>query len=226
MRYEFRNMNNSNSYIETSETEGNREIIPSKAEKTKNLWNKIDFWDKKTTTFLYSHEKLRSHRKWWKFISYMGDPREWLLIFVISGIYGLIVQDLSYFTIFFSGFFQSFAVYFLIKYTVKRPRPFKQDNSIIRLDSTGHGFSFPSGHCHHSTILFGLIILLWLPSWVFVLLFLFNLLIAFSRVMLGCHFISDTIVGVIEAYLELILFWMITKSFYLDILILVQNSIF
>ncbi|MHA1775274.1 MAG: hypothetical protein DRO88_05340 [Promethearchaeia archaeon] len=219
-------MNEANSTIQTNEEQESRQGHKDSRDFFGKFFPKLDIWDKKTTTALYNHENLLKQRKIWQFISFLGDPREWLIVVVILGIYGLIIHDFTLFAIFFTGFFQSFASYFFIKYTVKRPRPFKQDSTIIRLDSTGHGYSFPSGHCHHSTILFGLITLLWLPTWVFSLVIILNLLIGFSRIMLGCHYISDTIIGIIEAYLELIIFWLFAKDIYVDLIIHIQNLIF
>ncbi|MCF2140871.1 MAG: phosphatase PAP2 family protein [Candidatus Lokiarchaeota archaeon] len=186
----------------------------------------FDSKDKKLTEFLYHNSNLQKIRWIWQILSFLGDPRIWLFVFLFFGVYGLYIKDLTYITLFFTGFFQSFVIYYIIKNLIKRHRPFKQNETIIRLDSTGHGYSFPSGHCHHSTILYGLIALIWLPFWSIPLFFILNLLIAISRIMLGCHFVSDTIMGIIEAYIELIIFWWVTKIFYLNILYVIQSIIF
>lgn len=185
--------------------------------KISKLIKDIDHWDKEMVLSIYHHKKLSKYVFLWKVISYFGDPRLWGLVVVVFGLYGIITVDFSLLILFTTGFFQSFIIYYIIKKSIKRPRPFKQISEINRLDKTGHGYSFPSGHCHHSTILIGLIFILWLPWWALPLVLLYNLLIAFSRIFLGCHFPSDTIVGTLEAYLELIIFWFGTKMLYLNI---------
>ncbi|WP_457558191.1 phosphatase PAP2 family protein [Candidatus Harpocratesius sp.] len=186
----------------------------------------LDIRDKKLTEFLYHNSIFKKNRWIWQIISYFGDPRLWLLVFIFFGVYGWYFKDLTYLAIFITGFFQSFVIYYVIKFVIKRHRPFKQNETIIRLDRTGYGYSFPSGHCHHSTILYGLIALIWLPFWTFPFIIILNLLIAFSRIMLGCHFVFDTIVGIIEAYIELIIFWWGTKIIYLKIVYIIQSFIF
>jgi undecaprenyl-diphosphatase len=114
-------------------------------------------------------------------------------------------------------FFQSYCIYYLIKHFFKRARPFKQFDSVKRLDKTGHGYSFPSGHAHHSTLLIGIIWLIFIPSpWFVIILIAYNLVVGFSRMISGVHFPSDTIIGIIEAYLMLAFHWMVTKDLYIN----------
>ena len=153
-----------------------------------------------------------------KIFSYFADPRLWGIVGVVFTITGFIEQDFTHLITFVSGFFQSFLLYYIIKSQIKRERPFKQIDGIERLDSTGHGFSFPSGHCHHSTILVGL---LWLSfynhPWFIIILLGYSVIIGFSRIILGVHFVTDVIVGIFEGYLMLFIHWLFTKNFYLKL---------
>lgn len=176
----------------------------------------IDDWDKRKTNQIYNKYKNTKISVFAKIFSYFADPRLWGVVGVVFTIIGFIDQDFTHLIIFVSGFFQSFLLYYLIKNLIKRERPFKQIEGIERLDKTGHGYSFPSGHCHHSTILVGLI---WLSfynqPWFIIILLFYNLIVGFTRIILGVHFVSDVIVGVIEGYLMLFLHWFFTKNFYL-----------
>jgi undecaprenyl-diphosphatase len=103
-----------------------------------------------------------------------------------------------------------FAVNYFMKLWFARERP--PDPLIDRL----YNFSFPSGHATSALIFYGLCAyLLWkskIPKvwkWVSaVVLFLFSLVIGFSRVYLRVHFASDVLAGfcVGGAWLILIIF--------------------
>ncbi len=187
-----------------------------KQDNFQHFFPSIDQWDKIISPQIYHKYKDTKISRLSKFVSYFADPRLWGLVGVIFTIIGFIDQDFTHLITFVSGFFQSFLLYYIIKNLIKRERPFKQIEEIERLDKTGHGFSFPSGHCHHSTILVGL---LWLSfynhPWFIIVLLIYNVFIGFSRIILGVHFVSDVIVGVFEGYVMLFLHWFFTKNFYL-----------
>ncbi len=86
---------------------------------------------------------------------------------------------------------------FLLKQFFNRPRP------LVPLLEPVRGLSFPSGHALMSMSFYGLLIfLVWdnvrNPAWKWILsilLFLFILLIGFSRIYLRLHYFSDVIAG-------------------------------
>lgn len=159
-------------------------------------------------------------------MSLCGDPRLWILTLIIIGLKGILTKDFSMLIIFASGFFQSYLIYFIIKQFFKRPRPFVslKEKGIKRLDKTGHGYSFPSGHSHHSTLLVGLIILWYAPYpywaliFIFLGLFAYNLAVPYSRLISGCHYPSDVIFSLFEAYCAIIFHWFVTANLYIIIL--------
>ena len=190
-------------------------LIPDRFAKT---FPKIQQWDSTVINKLYFKTNTTKVGKMARMVSFLGDPRLWIGILPILGVIGLVQMDFTYFVIFSTGFFQSMLTYYLLKFYFRRNRPFKVFPEILRLDKTGHGYGFPSGHCHHSTILMGLMWLNFFPNpWFLIPLLVYNGSIALSRMVSGCHFPSDTIVGIIFAYLELTFYWLVTKILYLGI---------
>ena len=191
------------------------------------IFPKLNQWDHKSFKKIYFRFNSPLHKKIAKFISFFADPRLWAPLVVGLGIYGIISDDFSYTVIFLAGFLQTYLTYDILKLSIKRPRPFHQFEDVERHDKTGFGHSFPSGHCHHSAILIGLIGLNFCQEWWFLLIILlYNGLIAFSRMINGLHFPSDCIFGILEAYIELVFFWTISQWWYLDLFDWGWNLIF
>ena len=97
--------------------------------------------------------------------------------------------------------FQFLTVYFagqacveVIKTTVARPRPFTHEGVLSIGDKT-HGFSFPSGHSH-SIANISTQLSIKTKKWYVILIGAFmTLTVMFTRIYLGQHFLTDTLVG-------------------------------
>jgi undecaprenyl-diphosphatase len=179
---------------------------------------KIDTWDKKIIQTVYQKYAGTIIRPIARIVSICGDPKLWLPTLIITFIVGWYQKDLKLWLYLSTAFFQSYAIYYIVKQILKRPRPFAQFGSISSLDRTGHGYSFPSGHAHHSTILVGFLWLYFYPvPWLLPIILTYNVIVGFSRLISGVHFPSDTIVGIIAGYVMLAFHWFITKDLYLII---------
>lgn len=200
--------------------------VIKKKDRFADLFPQIDSWDKLWLQKIYHRYEGTTVRKVAPVISVLGDPKLWGPVLIIFFIIGTISQDYTNFVVFATAFFQSYLIYYIIKHIIKRPRPFLQFEKVERLDKTGHGYSFPSGHAHHSTLLMGLFWLTFFPSpWAIILLFLYNLCVGYSRIISGVHFPSDTIIGILEGYFMLTLHWVVTKDLYLSIMTQIATSL-
>jgi undecaprenyl-diphosphatase len=181
------------------------------------LFPKIDAWDKQLLSKIY-HNASEGLQKLAISISFMGDPRLWGVVLVALGIYGIVVLDFTLVAIFLCAFLLTYSLYYVFKHYFGRGRPFVQMEDIKRRDKTGHGFSFPSGHCHHSTVLMGMIWLSFFPNlWFLLILIVYNIFVALSRLVSGCHYPSDTIFAFIEAYIMLFFYWFVVKDIVVDV---------
>src|SRR5581483_9598277 len=91
------------------------------------------------------------------------------------------------------------AVDTIVKIVVARPRP-RLDHPI----ATAFGKSFPSGHSFTATALYGALLLCFMPfivpplrRWVIGAYVLLVSAIAFSRLALGVHFLTDVLGGIV-----------------------------
>ena len=79
----------------------------------------------------------------------------------------------------------------VIKNIVKRQRPYEMDNLIDKLTGGG-GFSFPSGHTADAFVIATAVTLLLKRNrWLLVPLWIWALMVGYSRIMLGVHYLSD-----------------------------------
>tara|TARA_B100000686_G_C16682259_1_gene912644 strand:- start:246 stop:752 length:507 start_codon:yes stop_codon:yes gene_type:complete len=91
-----------------------------------------------------------------------------------------------------------YPIYFLIKNMSKRNRPFEKYENIKALVKPPDKYSLPSGHSSASTIS-ALIIVSVFGS--MELLIIWPITVGLSRVVLGMHYPSDSIIGIILGYM-------------------------
>ncbi len=90
-----------------------------------------------------------------------------------------------------SSFFISTAIVFILKFTVKRRRISKGDDRFI---NNYDPYSFPSGHASRVAAI--AIPMQFISSILSVLVLLFAVIVSFSRISRGYHYISDCLCGI------------------------------
>lgn len=92
-------------------------------------------------------------------------------------------------------FLVNLSIYLIVKRWIARPRPSRACTDFRECTRPLDEYSFPSGHTLHS-VAFSVILSVYYPAAAFVL-WPFTILLGLSRVVLGLHYPSDVIVGVL-----------------------------
>lgn len=159
-------------------------------------------------SFLWLLEGIRtpSLDKLMQFITYFGQ--EIIVIAVICTLYWCVDKQFAYvlgFTYFTAGLFvQS------LKITFRIPRPWLLDPSFKAVESAvsgATGYSFPSGHTQGATCLFLPLGLKANKSFIKGLCIAAFILIAFSRMYLGCHTPKDVLVSMAVSIAVSLIIW-------------------
>lgn len=134
---------------------------------------------------------LQSFFAW---ISWLGDGKFWywlmagILLFAGWDAWPVVVQMMA------TGLAGT-AIYKGLKKITERQRPYQAHAQIVCLTAPLDRFSFPSGHTLHAVI-FSLVAVAHFPvlAW---LVFPFTSLVAVSRLVLGLHYPTDVIAGLL-----------------------------
>lgn len=151
-------------------------------------------WDRRWVRRINSGCKYRGVRSLFGLVSRLGDGSFWYLLMLVL----LCVDPLNTYKpvlhMALAGGVGTL-VYKWLKQQASRPRPFCHDQQIVLSIAPLDRYSFPSGHTLHAVI-FTYIGVFYFPllGW---LLIPFSLLVAASRIVLGLHYPSDVIAGLL-----------------------------
>ncbi len=121
-------------------------------------------------------------------------------VLVISAFYFFKKDSISKidFVSFWALFATSLSINVILKYLIARPRPFVSYPEILKLYDAGP-HSFPSGHTITAfAIAFGVLYIVKKRMYA-VPVFIWAILVAYSRLILGSHYISDVLTSIVIA---------------------------
>ncbi len=170
------------------------------------MFTKIADWDRRVVWRFYNIQNVHATR-FLKIVSHVGSTPFWVIVGLAAFIPGFTFSYLvpayadwgayliSFTTHLFTSFFVSGSVLIPIKYAVYRQRPYMKFVDIPSRDFHVVDPSFPSGHSAQ-WLFYGWVAATYLVGpWYFYLVIATLPLIMFSRIHLGSHFPSDTLVG-------------------------------
>ncbi len=170
------------------------------------MFAKIVDWDRRVVWRFYNIQNVHATR-FLKIVSHVGSTPFWVIIGLAVFIPGIIFNYavpayqelgaylLGFTTHLFTSFFVSGSVLIPLKYAIYRQRPYMKYLDIPSRDFHVVDPSFPSGHCAQ-WLFYGWVAAIYLVGPWYMWLVIGTLpLIMFSRIHLGSHFPSDTLVG-------------------------------
>ena len=142
------------------------------------------FLDRRITDFVISHRNSELIG----FFEFFTNLGEWYFLFIVIGIFIFFKIDKRWVVYSWFSLGITLLVVFLLKISFIRERPF----------GVGPSYSFPSGHASAAFSLVPLFISKF-KNYKF-LIILIAVLIAFSRIYLGYHYLSDVLAGGLIGY--------------------------
>ena len=146
-------------------------------------------WDKKASSFIFQHNSSPALNLAMQISTHGGDLLGQLVILPLFWFWGvpiipyIVIQLLVQVIIFF------------LKIFVGRRRPFIQNPNLEHIGQAPWNMSFPSGHTAAATITFLYPLFFNLPFPIVFLFFWLMAVVAFTRVYLRVHYLTDVIAG-------------------------------
>ena len=138
-------------------------------------------------SIFYFFRAITFTAEWWMYIVYA------ILLLIID--YNSAKQPIQMGLIAYS---MHYPLYYVIKNITKRKRPFERYEHIKRFVIPPDKYSLPSGHASAS-IITTLIVINFFPE--LNIIIIWPVLVSISRIVLGVHYIGDTIIGLFLGYL-------------------------
>lgn len=168
--------------------------------KSPKIQNYLD-WEKALAIKVYSSHGKKAQILYFKLITTFGSPGLWWIIMTVFLFYGILLGRWFEYASFSGAYVFTMPIYLTVKAIVRRKRPFKVHEEIVPRGYAEKGASFPSGHSTFGALLYCYIGLFYFNGGLIMIpLFLMALYIGYTRMVLGVHYLSDIIVGVIYGF--------------------------
>jgi undecaprenyl-diphosphatase len=133
-------------------------------------------------------------RRGFGIVSRLGDGGFWYGLMLVLAAFGGARGIVAALQMLVTGFV-AWLIYRTLKLHTRRLRPFRARPDVIARAAALDEFSFPSGHTLHA-VSFTVVAVSWFPFLALPLI-VFTVLVALSRVVLGLHYPTDVLAGVV-----------------------------
>jgi len=157
-------------------------------------WRLLQAFDPRLCRMASRWARRRGIHRFFGIISRLGDGGFWyglmIVLAVLGGTRGIVaaLQMLG------TGLV-AWLLYRTLKLHTRRPRPFRAHPDVTARAAVLDEYSFPSGHTLHA-VSFTIVAVAWFPFLALPLI-VFTVLVAMSRVVLGLHYPTDVLAGVL-----------------------------
>lgn len=154
------------------------------------IYRQIQLWDTKIILRIVSG---RTDKKtaFFKLMSSMGDGYWWAILGIVVWYFSDFNSD--WLKMCLTAFAIELICYKLIKHFTTRRRPYQRYQAVEKLVEPIDTYSFPSGHTAAATV--AAMIFSYAFFWIIPIAVIIVMLIGFSRIYLGVHYLSDVIIG-------------------------------
>lgn len=159
------------------------------------MLKKILDFDERFSRYLYSHRFSAKTDKWLLLYTRLGDGYVWALIIILILVFHGPMILAEVLAMVFPSLVASLVLYWTLKLSTKRPRPFVAISEFKALVPPLDKYSFPSGHTMNNLAI-ATTVLLTVPAAGAVMIAL-PLTWGFLRVYFGVHWLTDVIGGFI-----------------------------
>ena len=174
-------------------------------------------WEKALAIKVYSSHSKKSQILYFKLVTTFGSPGLWWIIMSIFLFYGIFLDRWYEYASFSGAYVFTMPIYLIVKAAVRRKRPFKVHEEIAPRGRAEAGASFPSGHSTFGALLYSYIGLFYFGGGLIMIpLFLMTLYIGYTRMVLGVHYLSDVIIGVLYGFTMGILYHFFMHAIWID----------
>lgn len=158
------------------------------------LIEKVTAWDVLFFTSIFRKQELPALTRFMRIVSASGNG--YLYPLVTAGLFVCVPDEAMtlLFTVL-TAFALELPIYYIVKQTIRRNRPFTSLNGIQNRIIPSDQFSFPSGHTAAAFIMATLLASFFPAAAIPV--YLWASLVGLSRVYLGVHYPSDILAGVV-----------------------------
>ena len=146
--------------------------------------------------WLMAMPSQHTQARWLRKISWTGDG----YVPIAFGIYLLYTHQYGWAKLVAWGYVLERGIYFLCKYSFRRKRPAHAIEDVESYIKPADRYSFPSGHTSAAFLFASVIAGYWGISWMILPVVIWAALVAFSRMIMGLHFLSDLLFGVLVGY--------------------------